>query len=503
MTKFKEQTDALLVQRHQQTEGEQKLGEIEQGINELKKIQSENLDDFDELDAQLDALMAAEGIVYDPGDCSLELEVELALDVDVEGITARHEISLIKALEHDNEADWGSYIASIRSYASENGVNLEGDPFARLMTESQRIEITKRINDDLTYKKSNCDKYDYMIAATCGMVAGLVDVFFIGLPGTSKIGEAADKTVDSAVMGVSKLFGWKGPRDPEGNSVKSAVGYLERNYSVNYDQALSNSPNKKMGTSGQVKNLTPKNHHIKSLGHSPDLIGLLFSIINQFTSTSTFVSDGRLITIDTETFELKGNNFPAKVFAGFCNWLGHIASDMAGSSGSKGRGAGVPIPFYSLLQFIDVGSFGQHRDTFAKVAVKVFEEGYDLRHGVALAVPVLIAELMTRLAWTFKQKVYHQKEWNECIPTASNPELRRMLLVAHGTLCLVDGVDAGLRSGGNIVQFMLRSNILAWARFGTLAIKELRAWYKVGHIDIDAANEHLDKEYAKLLENQL
>ncbi|WP_211219769.1 hypothetical protein [Marinospirillum minutulum] len=38
MTKFKEQTDALLVQRHQQTEGEQKLGEIEQGINELKKF---------------------------------------------------------------------------------------------------------------------------------------------------------------------------------------------------------------------------------------------------------------------------------------------------------------------------------------------------------------------------------------------------------------------------------------------------------------------------------
>lgn len=501
MESFKDEADALLVQQHQQLGAQRKLGEIRSGIEILSDLRSNNLDALEDLDAQLNALMAGEEIDFDIDNLILEREVEAALHVDIDRIEASHQISLLDVIEGDDTV-WADYMTSVRSYAEQSGVDLSCDPFARLMTESQRIEVEKRINEDLTYKVANCDKYDYMMAGTCGMIAGLVDVLFVGLPGTGAIGKGADQAVDSAVMGLAKILGWQGGQRAS-NKKASAISFLEERFKVNYDQTHTNKEGSS-GTGGKVKNLLPKNHHIKNLAHSPDLIGLFFSIINQFNSTSTFVSDGRLITIDTETFELKGGSFPAKIFAGFCNWLGHLASDMAGASGSAGnnrRGTGIPMPFYSMLQFLDFGSFGQHRDTFAKVAVKVFEQGYDMRHGIALAVPVLIAELLTRLAWTFKQRVYHKKEWKDCIPTANNPELRRMLLVAHGTLCVVDGVDAGLRSGGDIVQFMLRSNILAWARFGTLAVKELRAWYKAGGLDIDVANEHLDAEYERLLKS--
>ncbi|MEI2414131.1 hypothetical protein V8V50_09280 [Ligilactobacillus salivarius] len=81
--------------------------------------------------------------------------------------------------------------------------------------------------------------------------------------------------------------------------------------------------------------MSTKNHHMMSLGHSPDVIGLFFSILNQFTSTATFVTGEKLITINTETFELVGGNFIAKVFSGIANWFGHIMSDIAGSSGSR------------------------------------------------------------------------------------------------------------------------------------------------------------------------
>ncbi|MFD1008926.1 hypothetical protein [Oceanisphaera ostreae] len=501
MERFKDATDALLVQQHQQSGAQRKLGEVRSGIESLTDLRSDNLDALDDLDAQLEALMAGEGIDFDIGNLTLEREVEAALQVDTGSIEASHQISLLEVIEGDS-ADWAHYMLSVRGYAEQNGVDLNGDPFIRLMTESQRIVVEKRIDEDLTYKAANCDKYDYMLAGTCGMIAGLVDVLFVGLPGTGSIGKGADQAVDNAVMGLAKILGWKGGLKAS-NKKASAIAFLEGKFKVNYDQTHTNKTGS-TGTDGKVRNLLPTNHHIKNLAHSPDLIGLFFSIVNQFNSTSTFVSDGRLITIDTETFELKGGSFPAKIFAGFCNWLGHLASDMAGSSGSAGnsrRGTGIPMPFYSMLQFLDFGSFGQHRDTFAKVAVKVFEQGYDMRHGIALAVPVLIAELLTRLTWTFKQRVYHKKEWKDCVPTANNPELRRMLLVAHGTLCVVDGVDAGLRSGGDIVQFMLRSNVLAWARFGTLAVKELRVWYKAGGLDIDAANEHLDAEYKRLLKS--
>lgn len=52
-----------------------------------------------------------------------------------------------------------------------------------------------------------------------------------------------------------------------------------------------------------------------------------------------------------------------------------------------------------------------------------------------------------------------------------------MLLVGHGTMCLLDGVDAAVRSGGNAVAFILRLNIIGWARLILLVFKELRIRY--------------------------
>lgn len=69
-----------------------------------------------------------------------------------------------------------------------------------------------------------------------------------------------------------------------------------------------------------------------------------------------------------------------------------------------------------------------------------------------------------------------------------------MLLVAHGTLCFIDAGDAALKSGGDMVQFLLRTNLIGWARFGTLALKEVYAWHNAGHIDVDAVDEYLDAE---------
>ena len=61
--------------------------------------------------------------------------------------------------------------------------------------------------------------------------------------------------------------------------------------------------------------MNTRNHHLMSLAHSPDVIGLFFSILNQFTSTATFVADGKLITIATDTYELQGGNFISKIFS--------------------------------------------------------------------------------------------------------------------------------------------------------------------------------------------
>lgn len=419
----------------------------------------------------------------------------------------------------DDNMPWEEYMSSIETYGFKHNLDLKDDPFKSLMTKSQQVELQKRIKDEFTLKNAQCDKYDYMIAGTCGIIAGLVDILFVGAPGDSKLGDIADKQANKITEKFAGFIGFdenkikeeyekyiqkklkdgKTPLDFTDYLNKRRLQFLEDKFEINYDQATTGGKN---GTGEAVKNLSLKNHHLKSLGHSTDIIGLFFSILNQFTNTSSFINNGQIITIETEEFELQGHNFIAKIFCGVANWFGHIMSDWTGSNSSiekANRGSGVPIPFYNLFQMINIGEFGQHKQTFATITTKVFEEGYDARHGMAMAIPVLINELLIRFMYTMKARFYHQKEWKDCTPKGSTPEVRRMLLISHGTLCIMDGTDAYIRSGADMVAFLSRTNLLAWTRFGQLALKELYVWHNSGHIDADAVDEYIKDDLKRML----
>ena len=324
------------------------------------------------------------------------------------------------------------------------------------------------------WNNATCDKYDYIAAGFCGGISGLIDVIFVGIPGDSKLVNLSDNFADGLVKKFASLSGWS-PRPGKEDSVASAIGFLEKNFSVNYDQRHS-------ADVGNLFYMSTGNHHFKSLSHSPDPVGLFFSILDQFMNTSTFISGGELIRIDTSDKEspLKGGNLIAKIFSGFCNWLGHIMSDLAGSSGSRGnggRGTGVPIPFMELFQFCDFGSLqvDKDRQTFATVMVRVFQKGYDLRFAGAMAVPVIIEELLIRVIWAIRRHFGKGYPWKECIPSTIHGDLRIMLIVGNSILCLFDVTDATIRSGfgSNMVLFFLRLNYVAWVRLLVLVFKEL------------------------------
>jgi len=495
---LKDEGNALRVQKHQLNNTDDKLSEIDSILSGLQKEQSSNDESLDDMMASMESLLqnSSSTVSIDTINENIMLiENELNNNID------KQNISLISEIDHiqlDENSSWVDYTKSIEDYGFKHNLDLKEDPFKHLMTKSQQVELQKRIKDDFTLKNANCDKYDYMIAGTCGVIGGLIDILFVGAPGDSKLGNIADEQANKITEKFAEFVGWdKDKAISRGrDTTASAIGFLEQKYKINYDQATTHT------TLDKVKNLSMSNHHLKSLGHSPDIIGLFFSILNQFTNTSTFVSNGKIITIDTETFDLQGNSFIAKIFCGFANWFGHIMSDWSGSSGTvtKGnRGTGVPIPFYNLFQLMNFGEFGKNRQTFATVTAEVFQNGYDTRHGMAMAIPVLTTELLIRFMYTMKAHLYHEKDWKDSIPNANIPELRRMLLVGHGTLCLIDGVDAYIRSGGEMVTFLSRTNLLAWARFGQLSLKELNAWYNTGHIDADAVDEYLDKELKKML----
>jgi len=496
---LKNAANALKVQKHQLDSAEYKLSEIDNVLSDLEKEQYKDNEILDNLIDDMETLLSKVS-APEQQDNNFDQMVSLIEDSLKTNQKDNYDYPLLSSLDAINIKSgdtWADYMNSVAIYAKEHDINLKEDPFKDLMTKSQRLAIQKRINEEFTFKKANCDKYDYLIAGTCGVIGGLVDILFVNIPENSILGGITDEMAGKITQKFASFLGWDKQKalSKGSNPTASAIGFLEQKFRVNYDQTTTQA------TGGAVKNLSLKNHHLKSLGHSPDLIGLFFSILNQFTNTSTFISNGQLITIRTEPFELQGGNLTAKIFCGFANWFGHIMSDWAGSSGSVGqgqRGTGIPIPFYNLFQLMNFGAFGQHKQTFATITTKVFEEGYDFRFGMAMATPVLITELLIRFMYTMKARFYHKKDWGDCLPHAKIPELRRMLLIGHGTLCLVDGVDAYIRSGGDMVSFLLRTNLFGWLRFGLLALKEMYVWYKADHINCKAVDEYLYLEYKKI-----
>lgn len=169
-----------------------------------------------------------------------------------------------------------------------------------------------------------------------------------------------------------------------------------------------------------------------------------------------------MITIQTDTGELQGHDFISRLFCGTVNWFGHLMSDIAGSSGGRGnanggRGSGIVIPFYELFGLCDFGSFqvGENRNTLAVLATKAFQDGYDARWGLTMAIPVVLCDLSIRFIWSVRRFFGDKKQLSECIPSDKQPDLRMMVLVGNGTLCIVDGVDAAVRSGGNMLVFFI------------------------------------------------
>ena len=122
-----------------------------------------------------------------------------------------------------------------------------------------------------------------------------------------------DKWFEGRVQDFAKLNGWKGEKGDN----TSAIRFLENKFKVPYDQTG-------LGDAGkEVFNLTPSNHHFKSLGHNPTILGMFFSILDQFNNTSHFVTEGEVIELVStdDGVELRGNDFGSKIISGIVNWF--------------------------------------------------------------------------------------------------------------------------------------------------------------------------------------
>lgn len=483
---------ALLAQNHQVVSAEQRISDVNKNIESLDHLQHDQSEALDHLLAQATMLVNGHQIQQE-----------------------QHSFSALIVPDYDDlqplsisDKSWNDFSKRIDTYLIEKGVAHE-NPYEDLLSAQQKAEIAKTFREEFMLKNESCDRYDYMIAAFSGLVTGLIDSFFVGSPLDSKIMKWSDQKVDKIVIKFSKMV-WNHDKANGSNirtqpdSIASAIGYLERRFKVNYDARYASD----LKMNGESLNMRPTDHHLKSLAHAPDIIGLFFSILDQFTGKASFVSDGKLLRLKPKedgSSRLVGGTILSKLFAGFSNWLGHLLSDISGSSGTRGhsdgrRGAGIPLPFFEVFQFANVGNIKHNGAdlTIAEFSTKVFEKGYDARFGAAMAVPVVLNELIIRLLWGLKSKFYHQKSFIESLPFGNKPTLRKMLLVGQGSLCLTDGIDAYLRSNNVPILFATRLNYVAWSRFMYASIKEVRVLLKGDVLDIQALDRHLEEEWQRL-----
>lgn len=363
---------------------------------------------------------------------------------------------------------------------TDDGYNFSSSIETALIVAENDIQSFKETISSIESLRPNCDKLDYALAASSGVLCGIIDIFLVGKPGESPLGDVTDKWFANRTTDFAKLCGWDGKGD---DPLSSAIGFLEKKFKIPYDQRGAGD------AASIIFDLNPTNHHFKSLGHNPTLLGLFFSILDQFTNQSHFVSGGELISLQNADgkFELRGNSVPAKLFCGFVNWFGHLISDMSGSSGSKGRGMGIPSPFWAWTNDIIAIKrklnipVSQFDNTINELALSIYKEGYDIRFQATQVIPVFINEIIVRLVYAIRRLVKYfvttEKEersasamWKACEPF-SNPTVKRMLIVAHGTFCMMDLGDATIRAfitgGGtfNVTEFFLRLNIVGVGRF--------------------------------------
>ena len=94
------------------------------------------------------------------------------------------------------------------------------------LSEAEReIEDLQETPHTVRALQPQCDKLDYVLAASSGVLCGIFDIFLVGKPSETPLGDLTDKWFEDRVTDFATLCGWGGGKD---NAPQSALRDLER-----------------------------------------------------------------------------------------------------------------------------------------------------------------------------------------------------------------------------------------------------------------------------------
>ena len=338
------------------------------------------------------------------------------------------------------------------------------------------------------------DRTDYIIAACSGLLTGMLDSFWVGEFSLETAQHWGGSKVNRFVIKIAHARGYRK------NDLEGAVRFLEKDAPMASDQLTS-------VWGGGLQ------HHFRDFAHHASIVGLVFSVLTQFTGLSYGTNaQGFFEFHELPDKSLIGNCFEEKIYNGVILWFLHLVSDMAGSSSNAGKGTGIPGPILSLAKELSVlpgmhnlnVSYNGESISLSSMLSKIFNgtafrhtsikdlKRFDLRteigvyaYGIQQSVPVVVNQCLIR-GFYFARRLYIEINSKRLNGTAdinaldpshfmpiNNRCILRMATISSGVFCAVDVSDAAIRAflSGHVsrrdffTRLLLRTNMIGIGNF--------------------------------------
>jgi len=370
-----------------------------------------------------------------------------------------------------------------------------------IVADTDLDKVVHNLDTEIDLLSSNADKLDCFIAAASGLLCGMLDILWVGEFSLERGRNIAESKVNGFVEKTAKLLGCKE------DGIKSAVAFLEKKFPIPSD---GNTPDFGGGLQ----------HHLRDFAHHPTIVGLMFSLLTQFTEKSygTDVSGKfKVVPVPDKSRIFIGKDIPDKIIKGTLVWFFHLVSDVAGSSSTAGRsgGTGIPGPILSIAKELSSlplfrnikigdntvsvflsklfnGTLLAKHDENGKL-IKGTEIQFDLRGELGLAielsrqaVPVIANECIVRSFYLIRRLAVEIEsvgltsvsdaryiDWDKIKP-ADSPTLTRMLMIATGVFTTVDIAEAVVTK-----RFFVSVNYVGVGRFFIAVGSEMVNFLKV------------------------
>ncbi len=364
--------------------------------------------------------------------------------------------------------------------------------------------VTETLDDHIEWEPhvDKADKLDYIVAVSSGVLAGLIDLFYVGAFSLDRASEWGKEQIDQVVKKVALIEGC------QGDDLSDAIKTLEKNHPLAADGGTNNF-------GGGLQ------HHLRDFSHHFSIGGLFFSIFTQFTGLVVGTDKaGALLVIPVPESHRAciGKNFQEKIAFGTIGWFFHMVSDMAGSSGSLMGGTGIPGPLVSFMKELSALPFFKYSGDgdmgFRLWVTKLFngalladhdESGkiikdsvrkFDLRTEIGIldeagrqTIPMLINQCVVRGFYFCRRLAREIRDLDirsigdlgriapEDVLPWGTPAMRRMVTVSSGVFTGVDIADAAVRAikSKDPITFFLRVNYVGAATFVIACVVDVRA----------------------------